>query len=454
MTSQTTDSKNDRKVLLVTLEPVSKTMAGPAIRCLELAKQLSKEFNVSLISPVAVEEDSRLEDTQCGGVRLLTGVGRSSIYNEAMSHDILVIQSNVLKPFPKLASLGKYLAIDLYDPYLFAVLVQYKDDPVAGSSSYRMMHSVLEDHMINADFSMCASDVQRDYWIGRYCALGRLTPEVYKFDPSLRKLIDVVPFGLQDTTIERTGPGMRNGKFPIGSDDQVLLWGGGIWDWFDPLTVIKAVELSKDKMPNLKLYFMGWKSPNPKVEVMEMAHRAKQLAKDLGILDQNVFFEDDWIPYKDRVNYLLDADVAVSAHFDLPETRYSFRTRILDCFYSGLPVLSTGGDPLSSEIEQNGAGFALPYKDPDAWSSKIIQIFEDRELMERLESGSKQLASKYRWDKTAKPLVNFCRDPHHMPSHKKPTMPNIVERAQAVYSRGGTDLVLKRSKEIFSDLFR
>lgn len=446
--------ESSKKIMLVTLEPVSKTMAGPAIRCLELAKQLACEFDVSLLSPVPIEKESRLEEEKCAGVKVITGLGRSGMYNQAMKCDILVIQSNVLKPFPKLAELGKYLAVDLYDPYLFAVLVQYQDDPVTGSASYRMMHGVLNQHMISADFSMCASETQRDYWLGRYCTLGRLTPEVYKFDPSLRSLIDVVPFGLQTKPIERNGPGIRNNKFGITDKDKILLWGGGIWDWFDPLTVIEAVNLAKDKVPELKLYFMGWKSPNPKVEVMDMAHKAKQLSKDLGIIDKHVFFEDDWIPYDERVNYLLDADIAVSSHFDLPETRFSFRTRILDYLYAGLPVLTTGGDTLGDQIEQCGAGFALPYKDPQSWAESIVKILSDEQLKDSLSESAKSLAKEYSWDKTSKALVNFCRDPHKMPSHIEPTMPNIVERARAVYSRGGTDLVLKRSKEIITDLFK
>ncbi len=454
------DTKNSRrKILLVTLEPVSSTMAGPAIRCLELAKQLSTEFQVELASPVTVSAEKQLPgDYPCGDatIKILTGLGRSALYSRAMENDILVIQSNVLKPFPRLAELGKYLVVDLYDPYLFAVLVQYKDDPVAGSSSYRMMHAVLEKHMLSADFSMCASEIQRDYWIGRYCALGRIDNAMYKFDPSMRKLIDVVPFGLQEKPIERTGDGkaIRHGRYGIGDDEKILIWGGGIWDWFDPLTVIRAVEKVKDRLPMLRLYFMGWKSPNPKVEVMGMAHRARQLAVETGLIDKFVFFEEDWIPYEERVNYLLDADIAVSAHFDLPETRYSFRTRMLDYLWAGLPVLSTGGDPLSDEIEREGAGMAMPYEDPDAWAEALVKLCNEDGLRKRLSDGALNLSEKYRWSRTSYALVNYCREPYHLPGFQRPTMPNLAERVRAVYSRGGTDLIVKRSKEIVSDLFK
>jgi hypothetical protein len=65
---------------------------------------------------------------------------------------------------------------------------------------------------------------------------------------------------------------------------------------------------------------MGTKSPNDKVPIMDMTLKARQLSDELGLTDKSVFFLDGWVPYEDRVNYLLDATIAVSAHFDLPET--------------------------------------------------------------------------------------------------------------------------------------
>src|SRR4029434_10208520 len=143
------------------------------------------------------------------------------------------------------------------------------------------------------------------------------------------------------------------------------------------LTVIQAVAALHQSHPRLKLFFMGWKSPNPQVPPMRMAERARELAHSLGVLDRNVFFGNDWIPYEERVNYLLDADAAVSAHFDLPETRFSFRTRILDYLWAGLPILTTGGDHLAEIVEARGAGLALPYRDVHAWSSAIARLMDD-----------------------------------------------------------------------------
>ena len=74
---------------------------------------------------------------------------------------------------------------------------------------------------------------------------------------------------------------------------------------------------------------------------MAMAAEAVALAEELGLRDRVVFFNFGWVPYAERGRYLLEADVAVSAHFDDIETRFAFRTRFLDCLWAGLPVVTT-----------------------------------------------------------------------------------------------------------------
>lgn len=443
-----------RRILLVTLEPITKQMAGPAIRCIEIGKQLAKDHDVTVFSPRTSDYKQASELSDLPSFNICLGAGKSHLIKIAQNQDIIFVQANVLKPFPKLADLGKYLVVDLYDPYLMAILAQFADDDTSASASYRLMHQVLQQHMEKADFSVCASEKQLDYWLGRFCALGRLTPEMYSFDRSFRKLIDVLPFGLPELPPQKTGTAMR-GRIPgINHSDFILLWGGGIWEWFDPLTVIKAVGSLAAKYPQLKLYFMGFKSPNPQVPLMDMAQKAKDLADGMGLTGKHVFFSDSWTPYEERVNYLLEADVAVSAHFNLPETRFSFRTRILDYFWAGLPIMTSAGDQLAELIEKNNAGAVLPHEDVEAWTRALEDMINNPEKKSQFAQGSQKLAQEFQWNKVVKPLQDFCADPHHLPSFKTVKTPSLAERAKAVYSRGGKELVIKRSQEIINDIVR
>ena len=63
---------------------------------------------------------------------------------------------------------------------------------------------------------------------------------------------------------------------------------------------------------------------------------------------------------------LLEADVGVSTHFEHVETAFSYRTRILDYLWAGLPIIATQGDSLSRLVNQHDLGITVPAEDTDA----------------------------------------------------------------------------------------
>jgi glycosyltransferase involved in cell wall biosynthesis len=256
---------------------------------------------------------------------------------------------------------------------------------------------------------MCASEKQRDFWLGSLASAGRLNPRVYDEDESLRSLIDVVPFGLSDDDPVRTGPGIRGVVPGIAATDKVILWGGGIYNWFDPATLIRAVDLVRTKVPEVRLYFMGMRHPNPDVPEMRIAVEAVALAAELGLTGRHVFFNDDWVPYADRQNYLLDADIGVSTHFTHVETAYSFRTRVLDYFWAGLPVVCTEGDALSLVVHEREVGLTVPPEDPEALADALHRLLTDDELNASCRRNLTAVRADFSWKRALDPLLAFCR---------------------------------------------
>ena len=55
-----------------------------------------------------------------------------------------------------------------------------------------------------------------------------------------------------------------------------------------------------------------------------MAIAAQGLAEQLGLTNRYVFFNEGWVDYDDRQNFLLEATLGVTAHFDSAETRFAF----------------------------------------------------------------------------------------------------------------------------------
>ena len=291
------------------------------------------------------------------------------------------------------------MILDAYDPSLIEAL-----EILAGESHefqrerIRRMHVELKAALLVADAVICASEKQRDLWLGALLALGRITPDAYREDVSLRTLVEVVPFGTQDSDPRVTGPGFRE-RLGLRESDKVLLWGGGIWNWFDPLTLIRAVKQLSERRDDIKLVFMGLKHPNDNVPEMEMMRRAIALATELELLDEAVFFNHGWVPYEERQNHFLEADVGVSTHFDHLETRFSFRTRVLDYFWTGLPVVATKGDSMADLIQQRDLGRTVEFEDPEALAAAIVELVDDEPKRRAVLENLAQVREEYRWSR-------------------------------------------------------
>src|SRR5207248_92554 len=152
--------------------------------------------------------------------------------------------------------------------------------------------------------------------------------------------------------------------------------------------------------------FMAANHPNPDVPEMWMLGEARRLAAELQLTGRHVFFNQDWVAYADRANWLLDADVGVSTHFDHVETRFSFRTRVLDYFWAGLPVISTDGDTLAERIEGSRLGITAPAEDPAAIAAAIVAL-ADPARRRATAARVRTHAASLTWEVAAAPLVRF-----------------------------------------------
>lgn len=394
-----------RKILIISSEIVSKEMAGPAIRVWNFAKILSEYFNVVLAVPNKIE----LPEQTFEMVRFKNDAELSNIIKNV---DIIITGGMTFSKYKSIKKTDKHLIIDIYDPYNLATLAEYEGESIKRRLEiHKSIYFVVNEQLHHGDFFICASERQRDFWLGMLAALNRINPYTYNEDPTLRKTIDVVPFGLPDSKPMHTRQVLKGKIDGIKEDDFVIIWGGGIYNWFDPLTLIKAMaEISKVR-DDIKLFFMGVEHPNPEVKKLQLVNKTINLAKKLGIYDKNVFFNFGWVEYDDRQNYLLESDAGVITHPDHIETRFSFRTRILDYLWAGLPIISTKGDSLSDMVEKENLGITVKEKDVADLVNAILRMADDKDYYDKCISNIESIAREYTWEKVCGPLVRFCRDP-------------------------------------------
>lgn len=380
-------------------------MAGPAIRAWQIAEALASHHDVFLAttSPTCERASGSFAAESCGPDRF------AELERWAT---VVIFQGYVLNHVPVLKTTDKVMVVDLYDPlHLEALeLNAHRAEPERSlniASSVR----VLGEQILRGDFFLCASEKQRDLWLGFLSAAGRVNPSNYEADPSLRRLIDVVAFGLPDHPPEHTRPVIKGVVPGIGPDDEVVLWGGGVYDWFDPVTAIRAIDRVRRVRPRVRLFFLGVRHPNPAIEESRALVEARALSEALGLTGTHVFFNEEWVAYEDRPNYLLESDVAVSLHIEHIEAAYSFRTRILDYMWAGLPIVATRGDTFADLISRRGLGTVVPGQDVDAVADALQALLEDPAARQECRARSTEAARGFVWSEVLRPLVRFCADP-------------------------------------------
>jgi glycosyltransferase involved in cell wall biosynthesis len=240
---------------------------------------------------------------------------------------------------------------------------------------------------------------------------GRLDHREHARDPSLRALIDVVPFGIEAGPPQVYGPALRGVLPGLDERSRILLWAGGIWDWLDPITVIRAVhELSRTRK-DVRLVFLGLQRPNSRVAETTVAEQAVALARELGLAGTTVVFNEDWVPYERRGTWLAESDIGVSAHFDNLEARFAFRTRLLDYLWAGLPVATTRGDELGELVAQESLGAALPAEDVAAWVAALGTLLDDEGNRRRASERVAAVRRRFEWGRVVEPLARLVAEP-------------------------------------------
>ena len=103
-----------------------------------------------------------------------------------------------------------------------------------------------------SDLILAASPNQVSLWQSHMAAWNVIDPTEYDKDPELKNHTAIVPFGISNEDPATTNNPFLTNFVGIQKDDPILLWGGGVYDWFDPLTLIEAVNKVKTSIPNIR----------------------------------------------------------------------------------------------------------------------------------------------------------------------------------------------------------
>ncbi|HTA36251.1 MAG TPA: glycosyltransferase family 4 protein [Solirubrobacteraceae bacterium] len=426
---------------MICADAVGAEMAGLGIRCWELARALSASAAVTVAHGGS-------ERGQREGIELVPFRPHAP---KALRE--LIARADMIVAHPQWPLVDRWLkrsparvVIDLYCPETLETLelASGRFGPARRALTATTLDRLHAALRTGHNF-ICASESQRDLWLGAMLGLRLIGPRLYDADPSLRETIDLVPFGVpREPPRTLAGVGPRETIAGVDSDSELVLWNGGIWRWLDAPSAIRAVGELASRRPRLRLVFMGGAPDHP--AAAQSTREARALAEQLGLLGSVVHFHESWVPYAERGTWLQQADCAISAHAEHLETRFAYRTRLLDCFWAGLPVVCTSGDDLAEYVVRERLGAVAPPQDVGALAVALEQVLDDGR--DSYAACLAVAAERHSWEQMAAPLARWMAAPR--PTARPGDSPGALRRGlaqrarEAAYLAGGRILLDRR----------
>ena len=377
-----------------------KLAAGPGIRSYEMAAALSKTYHeVTLASP---EEDFTYDELS--PVKLVSWNAKN-VGQHCRGKDVVILpqgRMDLARSYVAQVGADVPTVVDLYDPVLLENLYNLSANQF-GINYYQKLIKTTETLLRRGDFFIVANERQRFYYLGMLNMLGRINPRTRD-----ARLMGIVPFGVPSEEPVHSKTALKGVIVPEGA--KVILWSGGIYPWFDPFTLMKAMKILAAKIPDVKLVIQG--GVHPRLHAPDSTYRAAlRMAKELSLLGDTVV-EIPWVPLNECFNYFLESDLGVCIHEQNLENELSFRTRVLAFLRAGLPVVVSRGDVLSLEIQKFECGKVVSPGDEKELAVAMAEILEDEEKRGRMSYNAKEFVLReYAWEKVIRPLEKFCSEP-------------------------------------------
>lgn len=389
-----TAAKKVKDILIITPDKLGKIRIGLGMRHWEIAKALaSRGFQVTLATPHPIASDLKGE-----GFELYSALSQQKVLDVAQEHRFVMVQGDVLLRYPTLEASDKQIIVDMVTPF-------HIEDIEKGQKEFEHGYSVIRQCLMRGDFFVCGNESQRLYWLGMLTSLGRINKQIRDENAAFYSLIDVAGFGIADEPPVKSRQVLKGVFSNIKHDDFLLMWMGGIWDWLDPLTLIKGVHKAYQEDERIKLFFPAYRQSNGSPSLM--AQKAKNLCLELDALDKSVFFNEYPVSYEDRGNYLLESDVGVVCQAANFETQISARTRVLDYIWAGLPILINEGDEWCELVRKQDLGLVVSGGSVDEWKDAILKLACDSDARNIKIANIQKVKTQYHWKKLVEPIVNY-----------------------------------------------
>ncbi len=160
-------------------------------------------------------------------------------------------------------------------------------------------------------------------------------------------------------------------------------------------TAIESLLILKEKIPNVKLVIVGISSTDPTL---------KQQVSDLK-LDNHVDFKG-WQDVSLFPSYIVASAVCISPLHRNIQHDVAYANKLFQYMSFGKPVLVSDAIAQKNLIEKTDSGLVHLEKNSHDFAQKVLQLYADPALRDRLGSHGKQFVEEeFCWEKTSEKLI-------------------------------------------------
>lgn len=251
------------------------------------------------------------------------------------------------------------------------------------------------------DFFICSNSTQKHFYLGMLALMG-----IKNFDTDLIQIAPLAPRKVLPVSKKKN---ILN-KI-VGKNKKILLFMGGLYNWYDYKTPILAMKDILKKHNNAVLVFVGGLNPSIPQLTKENYENAKAFAKKNKLLNKNIYFFD-WASSTDKYSVYNESDIAIVTSYDTMESSLSYRMRIIDYWQSLLPVICTGNDELAVLVEEKKLGVTIEVENSKELAKQVINILNNEQMLQMYKNNIKNfVTNEFNIGNTINPIHNFCSNP-------------------------------------------
>jgi len=199
---------------------------------------------------------------------------------------------------------------------------------------------------------------------------------------SFKRNIFILPNGISPEKFKGFSKQAIRDKFKIRPDEKIIIFVGGLKSIKGVRYLIEAFKIINQKIPETRLFLVGDGSERHNLEDIVKKNRLQEKVNFLGKI----------------INEKVSEYMAASDIFVLPSLFETFGIVNLEAMASGLPVVATRVYGIPEVIKDGENGFLVDPKSPEQLAEKILFLFKNDELREKISENNKEKAKKYSWE--------------------------------------------------------